>query len=69
MHRIKFVGDDELPAGHDFVVVQQGDALRIFYRQSAMSPALLEESWAALRALQMQQPVPPPPSVLLQFVS
>lgn len=51
MHRIEFVDDDALPDGHDFMLVTNGSDALIFYRRSEVTPANLEDSWAAYRAL------------------
>lgn len=48
---IRFVDDDALPAGHDFLFVEMPGGAMIFYRESALSPQSLEDSWAAYRAL------------------
>lgn len=50
---ISFIGDDELVAGQDFLFVDLhgDDAAWIFYRESALSPVSLEDSWTAYRAL------------------
>lgn len=59
MHSIKFVGDEELPEGHDFVFVEIPDGALIFYRESALTEESLMDSWAAYRALQRKPPVHP----------
>lgn len=51
MHAINFIDDDELPAGHDFMFIDIPEGGLIFYRESAISPQSLEDSWAAYRAL------------------
>lgn len=51
MHAIHFVDDGELPTGHDFMLVDLPEGALIFYRESALSPQPLEDSWAAYRAL------------------
>lgn len=43
---------DTLPEGHDFVLAQSRDSVVIAYRRSAVCPQVLEDSWAAFRALQ-----------------
>lgn len=48
---IEFVSDAEMPEGHDFALIATGDGALILYRESAVCPAVLEESWAAYRAL------------------
>lgn len=50
-HSIKFVADNALPEGHDFVLIQTPTATVVVYRESAITPDLLEQSWAAYRAL------------------
>ena len=51
MHAIHFVDDSELPEGCDFLFVAIPEGGLIFYRESALSPQSLEDSWAAYRAL------------------
>lgn len=51
MHAIHFVDDDELPEGQDFLFVAIPEGGLIFYRESALSPSMLEDSWAAYRAI------------------
>lgn len=48
-YAIAFVED--LPDGHDFLMVQTVEGVLLAYRESAVSPAVLEDSWAAFRAL------------------
>jgi hypothetical protein len=64
MHAIRFVKDDEMPDGHDFIAIATaaGDRL-VVYRASAVTPAILEDSWAAVRALEG------PPTSLLRSAS
>lgn len=50
-YRIEFVDDQALPEGHDFLLAQTAENAVIFYRESAISPEMLEDSWAAFRAL------------------
>lgn len=50
MHAINFVDDCELPEGQDFIYLAIPDGALIFYRESAVNPATLEDSWAAHRA-------------------
>ena len=60
-YAIRFVDDDALPDGHDFVfvVLADGGGL-ILYRRSALSPQSLEDSWTAYRALANPPPIAPP---------
>lgn len=48
-YEIAFV--DELPEGRDFLLVQTANEVVIAYRRSALCPRVLEDSWAAFRAL------------------
>lgn len=48
-YRITFTED--LPEGHDFVLVQAPGQVIVVYRESAITPAMLEDSWAAYRKL------------------
>ena len=58
-HAIRFVDDDALPEGHDFAFVGlPGGGGWIFYRQSAVDPKVLEDSWTAYRALVETEPPP-----------
>lgn len=56
MHRIEFLSNDQLPEGQDFVLICHGDGVFIGYRESAVCPRVLEDSWAAFRALQQVPP-------------
>lgn len=68
MYRIEFVDDHMLPEGHDFMLVTNdaGSALLV-YRESAVTPATLEDSWAAYRALLAQES--PPPATAPRLIS
>jgi len=58
-HAIRFVDDDALPEGQDFAFVGlPGGGGWIFYRRSAVDPKVLEDSWAAYRALVSTDPPP-----------
>jgi len=52
MYAIKFVSDDALPDDHDFALVQTSQDVVVFFRESRLSPQVLEDSWAAYRSLQ-----------------
>jgi len=65
MRGIKFVDDDELPEGHDFVFVQAREDWMVFLRESAITAPMLEDTWAALLALQET----PPTQITLRSVS
>jgi hypothetical protein len=49
-HAINFVDDCELPEDQDFLFVAIPAGALIFYRESALTPKTLEDSWAAYRA-------------------
>lgn len=59
MHAIQFVSDEVMPEGHDFIFVQVPTGALVFYRESAITPKTLEDSWAAYRALRRYPPVEP----------
>lgn len=59
---IRFVDDSVLPKGHDFLFVELPDGALIFYRESAVTPETLEDSWAAYRALGGPRPTRPTPA-------
>ena len=50
-YSIRFVDDDHLPAGHDFVLVEREGEVMVALRESAVGPSLLENAWAAYRAV------------------
>ena len=50
MHSIQFVDGDRLPEGYDFLFIAVPDGGLIFYREDAVTPTSLEDSWAAYRA-------------------
>ena len=53
-YAISFV--DDLPEGHDFMLIRRPDTVLIFYRECALTPEVLEDSWAAYRALIAPRP-------------
>jgi hypothetical protein len=61
VHCIQFVSDEVLPEGHDFVFVELPAGAAIFYRESALSPQSLEDSWTAYRSLSARPPQQPQP--------
>lgn len=56
MYGIQFV--DALPEGHDFMFVQTDGGALIFYREDALTPETLEDSWAAYRAIVLSSEPP-----------
>lgn len=59
MHCIKFVEDQEMPEGHDFILVETPDGALLFYREGALTEETLMDSWSAYRALRRRPPVEP----------
>ena len=59
MHEIRFASDDEMPEGHDFVFAHAGGSALIVYRESAITPEVLMDSWAAYRATLGRSPREP----------
>lgn len=59
MHAIQMVDDATMPDGLDFMFVQLDDGAMIFYRESAICAEVLEDSWAAYRALLDHHTRPP----------
>lgn len=58
MYAVRFVDDQKMPEGRDFVLVQLGDdEMVVFYRASAVTPKTIETSWAAYRKLVQEQAV------------
>lgn len=51
MYAVEFVGDDALPAGHDFMLVQTPEGAIVYMKQSAITQETIESSWAAYRAV------------------
>lgn len=59
-HRIQFVNDEDMPEGHDFILVApQPCGALILYRESAVNERVLEDSWSAYRALRRTRPLDP----------
>lgn len=61
MHTVRFVSDEALPE-HEFALLeldgQEGAVL--FIRGSAVTPRVLEDAWAAYRALSAKPELPRP---------
>lgn len=45
---------DRLPQGHDFVLLQSGNRTWAVFRRDAVTPATLEDAWAAYRAMELE---------------
>jgi hypothetical protein len=48
-HVIVFVR--ELPQGHDFLLIEEPDRVIVAYREGAICPEVLMDSWAAYRTM------------------
>lgn len=47
-HQVTFIGESDLPAGHDWVLVRQcGGDYHAFIKRTAVTPAVLSECWEA----------------------
>lgn len=51
MYGVRFIDDDELPKDHDFVMIRTPDDVMLFVKASKVTPCVLEQAWAAYRAL------------------
>lgn len=60
---ISFVGDEALPPGHDFAFVTTPEGAWVFYRESALCPQAIEDSWAAGRVLRSLGDLDPAPAL------
>lgn len=63
MYGVKFVGDNDLPAGHDWLLARTAGRTLLFIREASMSPQVLEEAWAGFRLQQGITSVPLAPYV------
>lgn len=48
-YTVRLVGDDELPAPHDWAIVKTDTAVWVALRESAICERVLEEAWAGYR--------------------
>lgn len=60
-YRVEFVADDKLPEGTDWAIARcpEHGCCIAFFKQSRLTPAVLEEAWGEYRNLAMR-PVPQP---------
>lgn len=49
MYRVRFVNDEDMPT--EWAFVRSDGRLRLYLRESAVCPAILEQAWAAYRNL------------------
>jgi hypothetical protein len=50
-HKIHLIGQDELPEGHEWAVVEHDEQITLFITEDALTPRKLEEAWAGYRLL------------------
>jgi len=67
MHSVYFMDDDELPEGLDFLLLTVPGGFVVQLRESRLCPMVLEEAWAAYRA--MTTDTGEPPRAALSLVS
>jgi hypothetical protein len=54
-HEIRFVTDDEMPDGLDWMLLEVGDDVHCILRRSRICESVLEDAWAGYRALAAAQ--------------
>lgn len=50
-HKIHLIGQDDLPPGHEWAIVEHDERITLFITQEALTPRGLEEAWAGYRLL------------------
>lgn len=50
-HRVRLIGQDDLPRGHEWALVEHDECITLFITEEALTPRKLEEAWAAYRLL------------------
>ena len=53
---IRVLGDQELPAGHMFAVLEVDSTIAICIKATCMSAPVIAEAWAAARMLRRRRP-------------
>lgn len=59
MHAIRFIDDQDMPEGHDWVFVEIPHGALVFIRKSALVEQSFEQAWDAYRAAKTYPPVEP----------
>jgi hypothetical protein len=54
-HEIRFLADDEMPDGTDWMLLEVDDEVHCILRRSRVCEKTLEEAWAGYRALAASQ--------------
>jgi hypothetical protein len=50
-HEVHFIRDDEMPEGHDWMLLEVGDEVHCLVRRSRICEYVLEDAWAGYRQL------------------
>lgn len=58
-YQVTFIGESDLPEGHDWAVVRRDDAYQLFV--NAAAPGALRECWAEFSAWVREAPADPLP--------
>jgi hypothetical protein len=62
-HGIRVVDQSDLPAGHEWALVEHDEQITLFITEAALTPRALEGAWAGYRLLTAPRHparVPPP---------
>lgn len=59
MHAIRFISDEHMPEGHDWLYVDIPNGALVFIRDSALLERNFEEAWDAYRAAKTYPPMEP----------
>lgn len=64
-HQVTFIGESDLPEGHDWALVRRGIDYHVFIKSTAVTPATLMECWEAFLEMEMEAlanalPIPAP---------
>lgn len=63
-HKICLIGQDDLPAGHEWAMVEHDGRITLFITEAGLRPRVLEEAWAGYRML--TKPRGPQPQVVVR---
>lgn len=56
---VRFATDDEMPEGHDALVIRSDDEAIVVYRESVVSRRAVTTAWESLRAVAVdERPLP-----------
>jgi hypothetical protein len=54
-HEVHFINDDEMPDGHDWMLLKVGDEVHCLVRRSRVRECVLEDAWSGYRYLASEQ--------------